>query len=66
VSDSLNQEKESSKQKKYKEISGYVFAGSVVTGMGISIATNTMPAGLLIGVGIGFLMMGLIRYRWSR
>jgi len=47
VSDSPKQEKESSQKKKYKEISGYVFVGCVVTGMGISFATGTMPVGLL-------------------
>lgn len=64
--DSSKQENESAKQKKYKDISGYVFVGSIVTGMGISFATNTMPAGLFIGVGVGFLMMALVRHRWSR
>jgi hypothetical protein len=65
VSDSPKQEKESSQKKKYKEISGYVFVGCVVTGMGISFATHTMPVGLFVGVGIGFLMMALIRHRMS-
>ena len=66
MSDSQKQENESAKQKKYKDISGYVFVGSIITGMGISMATNTMPFGLIIGVGIGFLLMALVRYRWSR
>jgi hypothetical protein len=65
VAESSKQEKESSKKKKYKEISGYVFVGSIVTGMGISLATNTVPAGLLIRVGIGFLMMALVRHKVS-
>lgn len=49
--------------KKQKEISGYIFAGCIVTGMGISFATGTMPVGLFIGLGVGFITMGLIRYR---
>jgi hypothetical protein len=65
VSDSLKQEKESQKKKKYKEISGYVFVGCLITGMGISFATHTMPVGLFVGLGVGFLMMALIRYKWS-
>jgi Na+-transporting NADH:ubiquinone oxidoreductase subunit NqrD len=63
MSDSPKQEKESAKQKKYKDISGLVFVGCVVIGMGISFAINTMPVGLFIGVGVGFLMMALIRHR---
>ena len=49
--------------KKQKEISGYIFVGCIVTGMGISFATDTMPVGLFIGLGVGFITMGLIRYR---
>jgi hypothetical protein len=66
VTDTSEQEKESSKQKRNNEIRGYIFVGCVVTGMGISFATDTMPVGLFIGVGIGFLMMGLLRYKWSK
>lgn len=66
VSNSSSHEKESAKQKNRKEISGYVFVGCIVTGMGISFATNTMPVGLFIGLGVGFLMMALVRYRWKR
>ena len=54
---------ESSGQKKRKEIGGLVFVGCAVIGMGISFATNTMPVGLFVGVGVGFLMMALIRHR---
>ena len=50
-------------QKRLKEISGYVFVGCIITGMGISFATNTMPVGLFIGLGVGFLMKALIHYR---
>lgn len=56
---------ESPKKKKHKDISGLVFVGCVVTGMGISFATSSMPVGLFIGVGVGFLMMALIRHRGS-
>ena len=54
---------ESPKQKKSKEIGGLVFVGCAVVGMGISFATHTMPVGLFIGVGVGFLLMALIRHR---
>ena len=63
MSDSSEKEKDTVKQKKYKDISGLVFVGCAVIGMGISFATNTMPVGLFIGVGVGFLMMALIRHR---
>jgi Na+-transporting NADH:ubiquinone oxidoreductase subunit NqrD len=54
---------ESPEQKKSKEIGGLVFVGCIVIGMGISLATHTMPVGLFIGLGAGFLMMALIRHR---
>ena len=65
MSDSLKQEKESAKQKKYKEISGYVYGGSIITGMGIGFATNSLLAGIFIGLGVALLIMALLRYRWS-
>ena len=65
MSDSSKQEKESAKQKKYKEISGYVYGGSILTGIGIGFATNSIVAGVLIGIGVALLIMALVRYRWS-
>lgn len=56
---------DSSKQKKYKEIGGYVYGGSIITGMGIGFATNSIPAGVIIGLGVALLIMALLRYRWS-
>ena len=54
---------EPSKKKRRDDISGLVFVGCIVIGMGISFATQTMPVGLFIGLGIGFIMMALIRHR---
>lgn len=65
MSDSSKQEKESVKQKKYKEISGYVYGGSIITGMGIGFATNSLLVGIFIGLGVALLIMALLRYRWS-
>jgi hypothetical protein len=63
MAESSPQEPESPEQKKSKDISGLVFVGCVVIGMGISFATGTMPVGLFIGIGVGFIMMALIRHR---
>jgi hypothetical protein len=65
MSDSSKQEKESAKQKKYKEISGYVYGGSILIGIGIGFATNSLVVGALIGVGVALLIMALLRYKWS-
>jgi Na+-transporting NADH:ubiquinone oxidoreductase subunit NqrD len=54
---------ESPEQKKNREIGGLVFVGCIVIGMGISFATHTMPVGLFIGLGAGFLMMALVRHK---
>ena len=51
------------KSKKRNEVPGYFFVGCVVTGMGISFALGNMPVGLFIGLGVGFLTMGLVRYK---
>jgi Na+-transporting NADH:ubiquinone oxidoreductase subunit NqrD len=56
-------EQRKGKHKRGNEVGGLVFVGCVVIGMGISFATNTMPVGLFIGLGVGFLMMALIRNR---
>ena len=58
-------EEESPKKKKYKDISSYVFVGCLIIGLGISFATNTIPVGIFIGMGIGFLLMALIRHKMS-
>lgn len=63
MSDSSKQEKESAKQKKYKEISGYVYGGSILTGIGIGFATNSIVAGVLIGIGAALLIVALLRYK---
>ncbi len=54
-----------SKQKQFKEVTGYVYGGSVLTGIGIGFATNSIVAGVLIGIGAALLIVALIRYKWS-
>jgi len=51
------------KSKKRNEVPGYFFVGCVVTGMGISFALGNMPVGLFIGIGVGFITMGLMRFK---
>jgi Na+-transporting NADH:ubiquinone oxidoreductase subunit NqrD len=63
LGESTEPEKETEKKKKYNDISGLVFTGCIITGLGISFATNTMPVGIFIGLGVGFIMMAVIRYR---
>lgn len=65
MSEPSNKEQETPKKNKYKEVTGYVLVGCILTGMGISFATGTMPVGLFIGLGIGFLLMALIRHKKS-
>ena len=51
------------KERKKNEVPGYIFVGCIVTGMGISFALGNMPVGLFIGLGVGFLTMGLMRFK---
>lgn len=46
----------------YKKIGGLVFTACMFVGMGISFVTNTMPAGLFLGMGVGFAFMALIQF----
>ena len=57
---------ETTEPQRRKKMSDLIFVGCIVTGLGISIATNTMPVGLFIGLGIGFVLMALIRYRVTK
>jgi len=49
--------------KERKGSSGLVFAACFFTGMGISIATGTMPVGIFIGMGAGFAAMAIVRFK---
>ena len=51
------------KTKSKNEVTGYIFVGCIVTGMGISFALGNMPVGLFIGLGTGFISMGVMRYK---
>ncbi|MFC2023975.1 hypothetical protein ACFLTJ_00110 [Chloroflexota bacterium] len=64
MSDSSKPDKESARQKDHKEISGYVYGGSIITGMGIGFATNSLLAGIFIGLGAALLIVALLHYKW--
>jgi hypothetical protein len=56
---------ETEEPQKRRGISGLVFAACFFVGMGISIATGTMPVGIFIGMGVGFAAMAIVRHRTS-
>ena len=60
---SSKQEPESPEQKKFKEISGFVYGGAILIGIGIGFATNALVPGVLIGIGVALLIVALLRYR---
>ena len=53
--------KEAQEPKK-QGLSGYIFVGCIIIGLGFSLAFDLMPGALLIGIGFGFLGMGIARY----
>jgi hypothetical protein len=55
-----------SRETKKSGLSGYVFVGCIIIGLGFGLAFNLMPGALIIGVGIGFLGMGIVRYKTGR
>jgi len=44
-------------------LSGFVFIGCIIVGLGCGLAFDLMPGALIIGVGVGFLGMGIVRYK---
>ena len=63
--DSVKQEEESPKKRKLQETSGYVYGGSILTGIGIGFATNLLIPGVLIGIGVALLIVGILRHKLS-
>ena len=55
-----------SRETKKSGLSGYVFVGCIIIGLGFGLAFNLMPGALIIGVGVGFLGMGIVRYKTGR
>ena len=54
---------EAPEPKSRKGISGVVFVGCLLLGMGIGFAVGNVVVGLFIGLGVGFLAMAIVRYK---
>jgi hypothetical protein len=52
-----------SQDTKKSGLGGFVFVGCIIIGLGFGLAFNLMPGALIIGVGVGFLGMGIARYK---
>ena len=51
------------KTKKQSGLGNYIFVGCLIIGLGIGIGYNLMPTALLVGLGVGFITMGISRYK---
>ncbi|MBU0498348.1 MAG: hypothetical protein KKG04_10410 [Candidatus Thermoplasmatota archaeon] len=54
----MNEKKDSSKA---DTAGGLVFIGSLLIGLGLGIYYNIMAVGLLVGLGVGFILFGLVK-----
>jgi hypothetical protein len=57
---------ESSGESRKSGLAGFVFVGCIIIGLGFGLAFDLMPGALLIGVGVGFLGMGIAHYKTGR
>lgn len=48
------------KENKFDAAGGVVFVGCMFIGMGLGFYYNQLPVGLFVGMGVGFLGMGII------
>jgi hypothetical protein len=55
-----------SRETKKSGLAGFVFVGCIIIGLGFGLAFNLMPGALVIGIGVGFLGMGIARYTTGR
>lgn len=51
------------KPKNGSSVGGLVFVGCIIIGLGVGILVEQAAAGVLLGVGIGFLGMAFFTYR---
>ena len=54
------------KEKKQAGLSSYIFVGCLVIGFGVGIGFDLMPSAIIIGLGIGFIAMGIARYKTGK
>jgi len=48
---------------KRKGISGVVFVGCLILGLGMGFLIGNIPGGLFVGLGVGFIAMAIVRYK---
>lgn len=60
------QNKEKDKFKKGWEISGVFIPAGVLLGMGVGWALGHMVPGLLAGLGVGFMLMAVTQFLYTR
>jgi len=54
------------KEKKQASLGSFVFVGCLMVGLGVGIGFNLMPAALIIGLGVGFISMGIVRNKTGK
>ncbi|MFB0556922.1 MAG: hypothetical protein ACETVW_03600 [Dehalococcoidia bacterium] len=54
------------KEKKQAGLGGLVFVGCLMIGLGVGIGFNLMPAALFIGLGVGFISMGIVHHKTGK
>jgi hypothetical protein len=52
---------EKKKEKKSDTVGGLVFVGPLMIGLGIGIYYNQTAVGVLVGLGVGFILFGLVK-----
>ena len=56
-------DQDKAREKRNREIAGYVMAACLLLGLGTGFLTKHLVAGLFIGMGVGLLGMALVRWR---
>jgi len=54
------------KEKKKAGLGSYVFVGCLIIGLGIGIGFDLMPSAIIIGLGAGFIAMGIARHKTGK
>jgi hypothetical protein len=53
--------REKKKKSKSDTVGGFVFVGPLMIGIGIGIYFNQTAVGVLVGLGVGFILFGLVK-----
>ena len=59
----MGEQGEEKKKGKRKGSSGLVFVGCLIIGWAVGLLTDTLPATLFIGLGVGFIAMAIMRLK---